>query len=253
MFKNILLTGGSGTLGSAILNSKYFSECSILSPPRKILDVTKPETIKEFFDKNEIDSVIDCSGLARMKKCEENPADALKTNIIGTCNLVLEVMRKEMSSGKTIRFIHISTDGVYPGTRGNYSEKDETIPYNKYGWTKLGEECAVHLLRNFCIIRTSFFDPKNVRFDCSPTDAYFSKVKIEDLVKAIYTMLNQNFLGTVNIGGERKSYYEVYKEFKPSLKPCKFEDILKSAGSPLAKDSSMDCSLWKKINKENNK
>ena len=247
MLKNILLIGGSGTLGSAILNSEYFSQYSILAPSRKILDITEPETIQNFFEKNEIDFVIDSSGLARMKKCEEYPTEALKTNIIGTSNLVMEVMRKETSSGKTIRFVHISTDGVYPGTRGNYSEKDETMPYNKYGWTKLGEECTVHLLQNFCIIRTSFFDSKNIRFDCSPTDAYFSKVKIDYLVKAIYIMLNQEFIGTINIGGEKKSYYKLYKEFKPSLKSCKFDDVLKDLSFPMARDSSLNSELWKKI------
>jgi len=69
MLKNILLIGGSGTLGSAILNSKYFSQYTVLSPPRKILDITEPIAVKDFFDKNEIDFVIDSSGLARMKKC----------------------------------------------------------------------------------------------------------------------------------------------------------------------------------------
>ena len=247
-YKNILLTGASGKLGEAIINSGYFS--SLLSPSADVLDITKPETIQNFFNNNEIDAVIHCAALARMKECEENIIKAVQTNIIGTSNLVTEVIKKENKSKGRIRFIQISTDGVYPGTRGNYTEEDETIPYNKYGWTKLGAECAVSTLPDFCIIRTSFFDPKNVKFNVSASDAYSSKVPINYLAKAIATLLKSDFIGIINVGGERKSDYERYKEFKPSLKQCKFEDILKDAGFPMAKDASMDCSLWKKIEQE---
>ena len=248
MIKNILLTGSSGKLGQTIINSNYFP--SLLSPSRDILDITKPETIRKFFDDNEIDAVIHCAALARMKECEEDPVKAIETNILGTSNLVIEVLKKEEKLGKKIRFIHISTDGVYPSTRGNYTEKDETIPYNRYGWTKLGSECAVNLLSNFCIIRTRFFDPKSIRFDNSATDLYTSRVTIDYLAKAIAKMLNSKFIGTINIGEERRSDYDVYKEFKPSLEPSKFKDISKTASFPMAPDASMDCSLWKKIEKQ---
>lgn len=244
-YRNILLTGGTGKLGQAIINSGYFS--SLLTPSREVLDIIKPHSIKKFFDGNSIDAVIHCAALARMVECESNPIKALQTNLIGTCNLVIEVMRKEKKSQREIRFIYISTDGVYPGTRGRYSENDETIPYNKYGWTKLGAECAVNLLSNFCIIRTSFFDAGSIKFDCSPTDAYSSKVPINYLVKAIAKMLKNDFSGTINIGSERKSEHERYKEFKSSLKPCKFQDILKMVSFPMARDASMNCDLWKKI------
>ena len=186
-----------------------------------------------------------------MKECEEDPIKAVKTNIIGTSNLVMSVIEKEKELQKKIRFIHISTDGVYQGTKGNYSEEDETIPYNTYGWTKLGAECAVNALSDFCIIRTSFFEKKNILFNESATDMHSSKISIDDLVKAIWTILNSKFIGTINIGGERKSDYEWYREYKPSLQQCKFKDILKIAGFPLAKDASMDCSKWKKIQKNN--
>ena len=129
----------------------------------------------------------------------------------------------------------------------------ETIPYNKYGFAKLGAETSVSLLKNFCIIRTSFFNPENIRFDTAAEDAYSSKLPIKELAKAIKFMLNSEFIGAINIGSERKSEYERYKEFKPKIKPCKFKDVLKEAGIPLAKDASLDISLWKRIhNKKNN-
>ena len=67
---------------------------------------------------------------------------------------------------------------------------------------------------------------------------------------AIATMLEDDFIGTVNIGGDRKSEYERYREFKPQLKPCKFEDILKEVSFPMARDASLDSGLWKEIEKK---
>ena len=243
-YKNILLTGASGELGRAISGSKIFPH--LLTPSREILDITKPNSIKKFFGNNELDAVIHCAALARMGECEENPIKAIETNITGTCNLVNEIMNKEKNIQKIIRFIHMSTDGVYPGIKGNYKESDETIPYNTYGWTKLGAECAVNALSNFCIIRTSFFDPENINFKDAAIDAYSSKVPINYLVESINTMLNSYFVGTINIGRERKPDYEHYKEFKPGIKKCKLADIQKIVNFNMYRDSSMNTSLWKK-------
>ncbi len=277
-YKNILLTGGSGKLGQAIIKSGIFP--SVLAPSRDVLDITKPETIEQFFKENEIDAVIHCAALARMAECEEEPIKAIEANIEGASNLINAVLKcqkypvdltdqrnisehaqelpvidgrfltREKESKKSVRFVHISTDYVYPGTKGNYSEEDETIPFNNYGWAKLGAECAVNLLSNFCIIRTSFFDPENIKFDCSANDAYSSKVPMGYLVKAIAKMLESDFIGIINIGSDRKSDYERYKEFKPSLKECKLKDILGNVPFQMAKDASMNCELWKKIEKK---
>lgn len=249
-YKNILLTGASGELGNAIASSGIFP--SLLTPSKEILDITKPVTIKEFLYNNDFDAVIHCAALARVKECEENPIKAIETNIIGTSNLVNVAIEKEEKSGVKIRFIHMSTDGVYHGTKGNYSENDETTPCSTYGWTKLGAECAVNALSNFCIIRTSFFDPENIKFEDAATDAYSSKVPIDYIVKSILTLLNSGFTGTINVGRERRSDYEHYKEFKLNIKKCKLQDIQKKVNFKMYKDSSMDVSLWKKIESAKN-
>src|SRR3989338_8889913 len=186
-YRNILLTGASGQLGQEILktgSSHYF-----LTPGRTDFDITDPASIEKYLKKNTFNAVIHCAALAHAADCEKDPTKAIKTNIIGTGNLVMAIMDRENELKKSIRFIHISTDGVYSGTSGNYSEKGEAIPYNRYGWTKLGAECAVNLLGNFCIIRTSFFDPKKIKFDNSATDRYSSKIAIDYLARAVLAML----------------------------------------------------------------
>lgn len=247
----VLLTGGSGKLGQAIIKSGYFPK--ILAPSHKELDITQPKTVRRFLERHDFGVIIHCAAFARMAECEKHPIKAINTNIIGTCNLVMETYRKKSRKNNSIRFIYISTDGVYPGIRGNYSENDETIPYNTYGWTKLGGECAVKTLYDYCIIRTSFFDKDSMGFDASPTDSYSSKMPVMDLVNAIKIILNSNFIGTINIGSDRKSDYERYKQFKPSLKPCKLRHVIKGAGINMASDSSLNLDLWKKLNRKVNK
>src|SRR4030042_1618898 len=237
-FKNILLTGGSGKLGTHITNSKLIN--NIFDPPSNVLDITKPATIKKIFEGEKIDAVIHCAALARMSICEADPGRAITINIVGTSNLVKQVIEAEKRYQKKTRFVHISTDGVYPSVRGNYSEKDETMPYNIYGWTKLGAECVVRTLTNYCIIRTRFFDPNRIEFEESATDIFTSSMPVHELVKAIKKVLVMNFTGTINIGNPRLSDYDRYKVYKPILKPCTRDDIIKDLSFQITRDASMD-------------
>ena len=233
-YKKILLTGGSGALGRAILQSGLFSD--LLYPSHDEMDITKREEVARFFERHAPDAVVHSAAIANMARCEESPAEAIRANILGTSHLV--------EAARASRFIYISTDGVYSGTEGNYSELDPTIPYNTYGWTKLGGECAVRTLQNFCIIRTSFFDPENIKYQFYATDKYSSRLPIHYLPRAIAFLLNHDFTGVVNVGGERRSDYEIYKSARRAVEPCLFEDIVKKSGGSIAGDSSMNIALW---------
>ncbi len=247
-YDKILLTGGSGTLGQHIIKSGIFK--NLLATDHQVLDITKPDSVGKFFAENDFEAVVHCAAMARMGECEQQPEKAIRMNIIGTANLVAAVINKEKESGKSIRFIHISTDGVYECTKGNYSEKDATIPYNKYGWTKLGAEEAVNVLSNFCIIRARFFDLESIRYYSYATDAYTSQIQIGEFVSAMATMLESGFTGTINIGGEKISDYDAYKTFKPSIKPCKLKDIQANVKFKLPEDATLDTTLWKKIQRQ---
>lgn len=246
-FNNILLTGGSGKLGSHIINSRMFP--NLLSPTRNECDITMPGSIGKYFYNNNIDAIIHCAALARLSVCEADPIKAISTNIIGTCNLVNAVIKLEKTAGKKIRFIHISTDGVYQSAKGLYSENDATIPYSIYGWTKLGAECAVNVLDDYCIIRTRFFDPNNIPFNESATNIITSSISIDGLISAIHRLLYMDFRGTINIGGEPLSDYDRYKVFKKTLSPCTRKSITKNLNFKIAQNASMNIDLWKKINK----
>ena len=245
--KKILLIGGGGALGSSIVKSKIFK--TLDSPKKKHLNLLKRSTIRKFL-KNGYGLIINCAAIARMKECEKNPIKAININVFGTLNLVEEIINYETKSKKKIKLVHISTDGVYPSTKGNYSENSPLKPYNIYGWTKMCSESIVKILDSYIIIRTRFFDKTKIRFNTAATDIFTSMIEVQDLVKEIKYMSLKNFNGVINIGGKRRSDFENYKKFKPYIKPCKRKDILKDINFKIAKDASMNLSLLKKLKRK---
>ena len=119
MKNKVLLIGGEGNLGSAIIRSKIF--VNLDHPKKKKLNILNKSTIQKFLKKN-YNLIINCAAIARMGECEKNPNKAIKVNILGTLNLAKEIINYEINFKKKIKLIHISTDGVYPSTTGYYAE-----------------------------------------------------------------------------------------------------------------------------------
>ena len=236
--KTILITGTTGKLGKAIILNGLRDRI-LLTPTRQEMDITSKESVDKYFDNHSVDEVIHCAAIANVGICEKNPALAINTNFMGTAHLVEASSRKQ-----GIRFVYISTDYVYPCSNGQYKETDSTSPFTLYGWTKLGGELSVKNLKNYCIIRTSFFDPENIPFDTAFVDSFCSKLPIAEMAKNVILLLKSNFVGTINVGCERISLYDLYKKYKPQIKP---ENMLIDGIIKRAKDSSLDISLWKNM------
>lgn len=242
-----LLIGASGNLGSAITQSNLFN--NLYCPTKKELNIENRKQIKQYFKKNNFNLIINCAAMARMHECEMHPLKAIKTNIFGTMNLIKEIAKNQNKLNHKIRFIHISTDGVYPSLKGNYSENSLTKPYNIYGWTKLYSELIVRTLSNYVVIRTRFFNKNSIKFHTAATDIFSSMMEVQTLVKAIKMISKKTFIGVVNVGEDRRSNFEAYKKFKKNIKPCKRKNVIKNLNFKLAKDASMNVSLFEKIKK----
>ena len=245
MKNNVLLTGASGNLGKKIqLTMRGFS---FLSPDRKELDICSPDSVRRYCKENSFDTVIHCAALARMQECETNPTKAFEINTLGTFNLVSSIREIEKLMNKNIRFIYISTDGVYKCDKGNYSEDSPTIPYNIYGWSKLGGETSVRILNNFCIIRTRFYDPEDIPFSESAVDIITSAIEVKKLIQSIQFLIQDKFNGVINIGDKEASEFTRYSEYKSDLKECKRADIASNLNFEIATNAAMDISLMKKV------
>ncbi|MCJ7613140.1 sugar nucleotide-binding protein, partial [Candidatus Bathyarchaeota archaeon] len=95
------------------------------------LDLSRLENITEVFNSIKPEIVVHAGALSNVDKCEENKELAWKINVEGTQHIA-ELSRKHKAF-----LIYVSTDYVFCGKKGNYTETDETKPVNYYGKTKL--------------------------------------------------------------------------------------------------------------------
>ncbi len=245
MKSNVLLLGGSGTLGSKIIKSKLFP--NLKYPKKKILNILNKKQIENYLIKKKINLVLHCAALARVKDCEFNKNKAKKINIIGTLNIVKSILKIQKMKKKDIKLVFISSDAVYASTKGNYKETDKTNPYNFYGLTKLKGEKIVKKLKNYIIIRTRFFDKRKIPFKYSAINIYTSSLEVNKLVKYISILIKKKFQGTINVGGPKISDYKQYKKYKKSLDPCDKSKILNELNFKIATNASLNISKLKKV------
>ena len=211
MNDKILVTGGDGRFAKIlkkqnILLNLFFAskkECNILDLKslEKIIKKIKPKII------------IHCAGLSRpMNIHEKNIIKSIDLNIIGTANVV-KICKKFK-----IKLIYFSTGYVYEGTKGNYSEKDPVKPFNNYGLSKLGGECAVQMYENSLILRITMTE-KPFKFKKAYTNLKSNFLFHEDLAKMLPKLIHET--GVINVGGKSQSIYSFAKAFNKKVKGIK--------------------------------
>ena len=232
--KKILISGGNGEFAKQL--QKYNTEYKILDPGKVFMDIRKIEDLDHWISQSECDYFIHAGALTRpMVIHEDNPEESIKTNIIGTSNVVLSCMKYKT------KLIYLSTDYVYPGTDGNYNEEDYLKPFTKYGWSKLGGECSVRLYDNHLILRTSM-NKNPFPHSKALVDMKKSLMYIDDAAKVVLQLLDE--CGTINVGGKSQSVYEFVKETNPKIGKTKLSDI---NDVNMAKDCSLDTTKMKNI------
>ena len=231
-----LITGGDGEFCKHLV--KQGTDCQFLTPTKKEADVKDYWNLDSYFytHQKEFDYVIHAAAITRpMVIHEDNPPLSIKTNIVGTSNVVLMCERYNK------KIIYISTDYVYEGKDGNYKEKDSLKPFTKYGWSKLGGECAVQMYDNHLILRMAM-NKKPFPHPKALIDMKKSLMWIEDAAKVTLELLDET--GIVNVGGKSQSVYDFVKEDNPKIRPIVLDEI---PDVNMATDCSMDTTKLKMI------
>lgn len=173
MNKNILVTGGAGFIGSAVIRylinetnnnvlnvdkltyaGNLESLASVNDNPRYQFlhaDICDKVAMTKAFDDFEPDIVMHLAAESHVDRSIDGPMDFIQTNIIGTYNL-LEVARnywQNLTEDKKSRFKfhHISTDEVYgdlEGTDDLFTESTSYSPSSPYSASKASSD---HLVR----------------------------------------------------------------------------------------------------------
>jgi len=206
--KRIVFTGGSGRFGKIFkeTNNNY----EIFYPSKSELDITKINKIRSYLKKNKPKYLIHCAALSRpMKIHNQDIKKSININIIGTSNIV------KICQEYKIKLIFFSTNYVYPGFKGNYLERSSLLPFNNYGWSKLGGESAVHMYSNSLILRICMTE-KPFTHKQAFSDLKTNFMFHENLAKNLLKLIDKK--GVLNIGGKIQTVYEFAKKSNINIK-----------------------------------
>ena len=159
----LLITGASGLLGvnlaweamqagHAVVGVTGQRELPGAPFPAFRADLTSPAAVESMWAQARPEAVIHAAALANVDACERHPdlAHRLNAEVPG------EIAALAAADG--IPLVHVSTDAVFDGARGNYTEDDAPNPLSTYARTKLAGEQAVAAKHPQAIIaRVNFF------------------------------------------------------------------------------------------------
>ncbi|MDA7577481.1 sugar nucleotide-binding protein, partial [Candidatus Pelagibacter sp.] len=144
--EKILVTGGQGRFSSEL--KKLKTQYEFIFRSKNQLNILSINSLNKNIKKIKPKIILHLAGLSRPMSIHDNNINkSIDLNIIGTANLV------KICNNYKIKLIYFSTNYVYPGDKGNYKEIDPVLPWNNYGWSKLGAESAVQMYKNSLIIR----------------------------------------------------------------------------------------------------
>ena len=233
---NVLLTGGSGRLGSELTELLP----DLVAPSSRDLDITDPDSVDAAVARYRPDLIVHAAAYTDVSGAETNRAECWRVNVVGTRNLVRAAYERE------IPMLHISTDYVFYGDRGGYQEDDPLGPVrNAYAMSKLVAEEVVRVLPRHLVIRTSF-RPREWPYESAFEDVYTSQDYV-DIIAPDIALAVQNFeripFDTLHIATERKSVFELALRRKPDVA----RGSKRTAKVALPDDISLNISRWRSL------
>ncbi|MEC9158800.1 MAG: SDR family oxidoreductase [Bacteroidota bacterium] len=149
--KKVLLTGANGLLGQKLVYAlKKRPDINLLATAigdnrlvdemgynYQSMDITDNKSTKETIELFSPDVIINCAAMTNVDACELNKVKCWDINVNGVDNLT------KAAENIGAHFIHLSTDFVFDGKNGPYSENDSTNPLHYYAESKLASEKIV--------------------------------------------------------------------------------------------------------------
>jgi len=223
--------------------------------PFKVIqaDLAQPGEAARLVDELRPDLVVNCAALAIVDRCEDDPDLAQRINADMPEELAVVCARAG------IPLVHISTDALYDGKKGEYSEDDEPNPVNHYARSKLVGDLAVLAANPQALVaRTNFFGwslhgqrslaehfysyMSQGRPVKGFTDVFFCPMLVNDLVDILMMMVEKELSGLYHVFSPRGlSKYDfavlLARQFgfdESLISPIKVADFgLAAARSPL--------------------
>jgi dTDP-4-dehydrorhamnose reductase len=262
----ILITGANGLLGQAVVNlfkretdynliiSSFEEQPFFYTESHYYeLDITKRDALKKIMTELSPDVIINCAAYTDVDKCETERELCWRLNVDAVKNLIIA------SRMNNSRIIHYSTDYVFDGKNGPYTEESKPNPLSFYGRSKLASENALLTSGvNFNIIRTVVLfgtgskvkqnfalwllnrlknnEPVNI-----VDDQVSNSTMVDDLAYGTLKIVEQENKGIYNIAGKdiisrfefAMKFCEVFKFDKHMVNRIKTKDLNQPAARPL--------------------
>jgi dTDP-4-dehydrorhamnose reductase len=218
----VLITGASGLLGlntalEAARHHTVFGQVNSRRLNTNLFEVIQadllaPGSLPRLLDQTRPDWVIHCAALANIDACERDPQQAQQLN----SEIPRQLARHVARSGA--RLLHVSTDAVFDGLHGNYTEQDTPNPLSVYARSKLmGETGVAEEDPQAVIARVNlfgwsasgkrslaefFFNRLNASQTCMGfTDVFFCPMLSNDLGQVLLNMLDSKLSGLYHAAG----------------------------------------------------
>ncbi|CAN5855705.1 dTDP-4-dehydrorhamnose reductase [soil metagenome] len=162
--KRILITGSNGLLGQKLIDllhahpevvliasSRGENKVAAIYPqvPFVSLDVKERQQVNQVIEDHRPSHLIHTAAMTNVDQCEAEKEACWKLNVEAVRHLV------QATEKYGVHLIHLSTDFVFDGNNGPYSEEDEPNPISYYGESKLAaEELVKQSSGRWCIART---------------------------------------------------------------------------------------------------
>lgn len=194
------------------------------------LDLLDSENLAQLFEEINPDAVIHTAALADIDFCQNNREQAEAINVGVTRKIA------ELCAGNGAKLVFCSTDTVFDGEKGFYTEEDKPHPINFYAETKVRAEKIVNALENSVVARLSLVmglpvmgkgnsflartieklsAGESVKF---PQNEIRTPVDVITLGRALPELAGNDFSGTVHLAGnDRLTRYDMARQIAERL------------------------------------
>jgi len=258
------ITGGNGLIGSCLFQnaSRAGLHSRVRALRRADFDLLDFAAVEREFAKDQPQLIIHCAAITVVADAQKNPQLARKVNVGVTKFLA------EMAAG--IPFVFFSTDLVFDGRKGNYTETDATNPLHVYGETKLEAEEIILKNPRHLVVRTSLNGGRSLSGNRSFneqlrrsmqqagqgmtlfTDEFRCPIPAVETARAVWELVAQKASGLYHVAGaEKLSRLEIgrllmsrWPEINTEIKSGSARDF---PGPPRALDSTLDVTKVQKV------
>jgi dTDP-4-dehydrorhamnose reductase len=220
---NVLIVGASGLVGGNCLQyfkaisdwnvvGTYFSHATKDTVFYDTLDISNPKNFD--IDAFAPNVILHCGALTFVDYCEDHIEESYEKTIQSTINMI------ELSKKYRAKMIFVSTDYIFDGKDGPYTEDGPTNALSIYGKHKLeAEQLVSKEIPNHIIIRVNniygdedrgknfvarileqIFDGKKLTLKL-PSDQYSTPINAYDIARCLYLLISDNHQGVFNISG----------------------------------------------------